>query len=44
MKAPLSELTGFQISKCRQVFLARLARRSLRLAVQDYLLCGLRPK
>ena len=39
-KAPLSELAGFQISKRRQVLLARLARRSLSLAIQDYLLCG----
>ena len=39
-KAPLSELAGFQISKRRQVLLVRLARRSLSLAVQDYLLCG----
>jgi len=39
-KAPLNELAGFQISKHRQVLLVRLARRSLGLAVQDYLLCG----
>jgi hypothetical protein len=39
-KAPLSELAGFQISKCCQVLLGRLARHSLSLAVQDYLLCG----
>ena len=39
-QAPLSEFAGFQISKFRQVLLARLARRSLSLAVQDYLLCG----
>jgi len=39
-KKPLSELAGFQISKRRPVLLARLARRSLSLAVQDYLLCA----
>lgn len=39
-KAPLSELAGFQSSKRRQVLLVRLARHSLSLAVQDYLLCG----
>jgi hypothetical protein len=36
----VSELAGFQISKRRPVILARLTRRSLSLAVQDYLLCG----